>query len=283
MIVLLVSIALTFSGYQVSAAVGKTVYYFKAYDLTGYHDPETGLPSTLLGMSDYVALKVVQGVVNRTEETLLIDQNLNYYTDSDTHWKNYYETKGYTFITLDSIEEVYQTFKGHFNGVVTFDHTITTDSYHWPELDMAAVIGSLTDRIPILSTQVSHFQTDYGLSPAATLTLTDSFTDYPDAPSTISGRLETYGWTTPLQVYQWGYDHLLKYCNPHEFHHMAEESFDLAVERKMFYAYLLSGDAGQFTLLKNIYGYYDARNASFPVWGWVQHEDVDLDAMAETF
>ncbi|GGD78686.1 hypothetical protein GCM10010911_40950 [Paenibacillus nasutitermitis] len=279
-IVLLVTLAMAFSGYQVTAAAGKTVYYFKAYDLTGYQDPETGLPSKLLGMSDYVALKVVQGVVNRTDATLLIDQNLNYYTDSDIHWKVYYESKGYTFITLNSIADVYQTFKSRFSGIVTYNHTMTTDLYHWPELDMAAVVGSLTDRIPVLSSQVSRFQTDYGLAPAATLTLTDSFSDYPDAPGTISGRLETYGWTTPLQAYQWGYDHLLKYCNPHEFHHMAEESFDLAAERKMFYAYLLSGDPAQFNLLKNIYSYYDSRNASFPVWGWVQHEDVDLNAMA---
>jgi hypothetical protein len=280
MITILICIASTFSGYQVSSATGKTVYYFKAYDLVGYNDPETGLPSTLLGMSDYVALKIVQGVVNRTEPMLFVDQSLNYYTESDIHWKTYYEGKGYTFVTLNSIGEVYDTFKSYFNGVVTFDHTITTDLYHWPELDMAAVVGSLTDRIPILSSQVSHFQTEYGLFPATTLTLTDSFMDYPDAPSTISGRLETYGWTTPVQAYEWGYDNLLKYCNPHEFHHMAEESFDLAAERKMFYAYLLSGDSNQFNLLKSIYGYYDARNASFPVWGWVQQEDIDLDAMA---
>ncbi len=257
-----------------------TMYYFKCYDLTDYIDPETGQPSTALSMADYLALKLIQGVVNRDEPKLLIDQKLNYFTDCDAKWKEFYENKGYSFVTLNSMDDVYNTFKGYFNGVITYNHTFNTDTWHWPEAEMAVVLGALTNRIPILSSQVSRFQSQYGLNPADTVTLTDTFTDYYDAPGSVTGRLETLNWTTPLEAYQWGYDNLLKYCNPHAYHSLADESLDQTGEDKIFHTHLLSTNANELSLLWNIYAYLDARNETFPVWGWVAAEDADVHEMA---
>lgn len=233
-----------------------------------------------LSMDDYIALKLVQGVVNRNSPRFLINQRLAYFTEADIHWKQYYEDKGYRFVQLNTIGEVYNTFKSYFNGTVTYNHTFNTDTYHWPEAEMAAVAGALTDRIPILSSRQTEFETRYGLYAASTLTLTDSFSDDYDAASTINGHLENYGWTTPLQAYQWGYDNLLKYCNSHGYQNMCDESIDLVAGQKLFFAHLRSTDPGEFALLKNIYGYLQARNKSFPVWGWVSQEDSDINAMA---
>lgn len=228
-----------------------------------------------------LAITTIQGIVNRDAPRLFLNTNYWANKQQDIEWKQYYESIGFKFVKLDTLDEVVKTFKSFFKGIVTYGAITTLVNDRNTAAMAAANVANLTDRIPVSTSFASSYANNYGLTATSTLTITDTFEDNYDSPVTIDGRLENYSWSTNLDVQNWMYNNILKFCNPHEINLMIDEANDLCAERKIFLTLLRSSDTNEKALLQNVYTYYNARNGTFTNWGYGATEDVDLDLMAQ--
>jgi len=174
---------------------------------------------------DKVTAMALAGIVNRDSARLYL---LNVYeawsyNQTDEKWRDLYRSRGgVTFDSVTNITALVNRFRPFINGAVTYDQNryfsnFSGQNFNW-SVEQAAVIGSLTNRIPLTATMASILS----LPVSDSVQASDSFDG--DPPAWLPGRLESaaHPWNntslTEEQRYllqlDFGIRNVLPLCNP---------------------------------------------------------------------
>ncbi|RJX25936.1 MAG: hypothetical protein C4537_03525 [Acholeplasma sp.] len=238
------------------------IYYIDYSSITGRYDHHT-------------SLRAVQGIINRDEPRLLTLSSGNpYYKKSDEAWLSILEDEGYDLIELSSLEEVIYTFKGKFQGIITFkDRFKSYNGWVAGEPDFASMMASLTDYAPV------PFGTQQLISELTGLPIVDSFVVNGHTVSgNISDYLDSEGVISAYDSYALVFNKFRQAFNRSAYMSLTSEVSDYAVSEKMMFFDLKATQSERDNLLsRQINAYFDQNNLYFQVYGWVDHESSALD------
>lgn len=239
--------------------------------------------------------KTLAGIVNRDSSRLYL---LNVYetwcySGTDEKWAEIYSTKGdVTFDTLKSLTALIDRFRPFIKGGISYDANQYYSNFQYQNIqyqgEYAALLGGLTDRLPVTQNQASAFNLQLDDS----VLVKDSFDNDPDIY--VTGRLENSinPWNNSLlsdeqkylNIVSWGIKNLLPRCNPSKLY--IREITDYAVQKKMFQVNLAGTDpySAKFEtlpdrraeLLEQILNFMHSRNPQtiLNIYGWMTPEPV---------
>ncbi|MCU7495679.1 MAG: T9SS type A sorting domain-containing protein [Ignavibacteria bacterium] len=239
--------------------------------------------------------KTLSGIVNRDSSRLYL---LNVYetwsySKTDEAWGDIYRTKGnVTFDTLKSIPALIERFRTFIKGGISYDENQYYSNFPYQSLqwqaEYAALLGALTDRLPVTKTQAAAFNIHLDDS----VLVRDTFDG--DRDTYVTGRLENSvnPWNNAiltdeqkyLSMVSWGIENLLPRCNPSRLY--IREITDYAVQKKMFQLNLAGTDAysakfetmpdSRAELLEKVLTYMHSRNPKniFHIYGWMTPEPM---------
>lgn len=242
--------------------------------------------------SDKIAAITLAGIVNRDSARLYL---LNVYetwsyTQTDEQWRNIYRSKGVVFDSVGTLTALVNKFRNFINGAITYDPNRTFgnfsgQSFRW-QAEYAALIGGLTNRLPLTSSTASLL----GLQISDSVEIIDYF----DGDSTIwvTGRLElsTHEWNNPilteeqkyLTLLNWGVVNLLPRCNTSKFY--IREITDWTISKRMFQVNLAgtndldlnSMPPARADILENVLNFLHSKNphSIFHIYGWIRPEPM---------
>ncbi|MGE5411037.1 MAG: T9SS type A sorting domain-containing protein [Clostridiales bacterium] len=240
-----------------------------------------------------LVVKTLAGIVNRDSSRLYLMNVYETwsYSKTDESWADIYRTKGEVkFDTAKSVSALIDRFRSFLKGAISYDpnqyfSNFTGQSFQW-QAEVAAMLGGLTDRLPLTKTQASAFNLQLNDS----VLVDDSFDG--DKPVYVTGRLEdaVHLWNTIsftdeqkyLSILDWGIKFLLPRCNPSKFY--IREFTDYSVQKKMFQVNLGgTGDLKFETLsdkradiIERILIYLHSKNPTniFHIYGWMRPEPL---------
>lgn len=232
------------------------------------------------------------GIVNRDSARLYL---LNCYetwcwSQTDEKWIEVYQSKGVQFETITSTATLVNKFKSRINGAIVYDvnrlySNFTGQSFRY-QGEVAAVIGSLTNRLPM--SQVTAVSLGLNISDSV---LAVDFYDgdpYRFLPGNLT--LSKYPWNnsslTEEQKYfaliEYGIQNILPLCNPQKF--FLREITDWAVKHRMFQVNLAGTDDLKFEslpeakaqYLETILNFYKQKNTNriYHIYGWMRPEPL---------
>ncbi len=243
---------------------------------------------------DKLLALTLAGIVNRDSARLYL---LNAYetwsyNQTDETWRDIYRTRGQVvFDSVYLVQDLVNKFRHKIKGGISYDpnrlfSNFTGQSFRW-QGEAAALIGSLTDRLPVTTTMAAQLN----------LTLNDSvlITDTFDGDSSVwvTGRLENTSnpWYDSTLAYEelrylrylnWAKDILLPRCNPSKFY--IREITDFTVQQKMFQVNLAGTDdldlfsmpAARADILEYVLNFMHTKNPNsiFHIYGWIRPEPM---------
>ncbi|MGE5621318.1 MAG: GxGYxYP domain-containing protein [archaeon] len=239
--------------------------------------------------------KTLAGIVNRDRPRLyLVNVYETWcYSGTDETWADIYRSKGnVTFDTLKTISALIDRYRAFIKGGISYDpnqyySNFQGQSFQW-QAEYAALLGALTDRLPLTQSQALAFN----------LTLNDSVlvkdTFDADPELYVTGRLENPAnpWNSSLltdeqkylNIVSWGIKNLLPRCNPSKLY--IREITDYTVQKKMFQVNLAGNDPNsakfetlpdkRAALLEEVLNYLHSKNPQniFHIYGWMTPEPV---------
>ncbi len=232
------------------------------------------------------------GIVNRDSARLYLQNVYEPWSDNQTdeRWATIYRTRGnVTFDVVTSDTVLVNRFRSFIRGGIRYDYSryfgnFPGQTFMW-QGEYAALIGGLTDRLPLTMNQWVR----YRLPIDDSVLVTDAFDG--DSAAWVPGKLDTasLAWNNPsllteesryLTLLDWGIRTLLPRCNPREGY--IREITDFTVQRRMFQLNLAgtsdlkidSIPAARFDLIERMVTFLHAQNPSSIVhlYGWVQPE-----------
>ncbi len=233
------------------------------------------------------------GIVNRDSARLYL---LNVYETwsyslTDERWRDLYRSRGQVvFDSTRNILALVDRFRSFVNGAITYDPAqyfgnFTGQSFPW-QGEQAAVIGALTDRLPVSASLAPAL----GLQIADSVLVTDAFDG--DSAIMVPGRLEspTLPWNNTaltaeqryLKILDWGVQSLLPRCNPKKFY--IREFTDFTAQKRMYQVNLAGTDdldlnsmpVPRADILERALTFLHGRNPSsiFHIYGWIRPEPM---------
>lgn len=241
---------------------------------------------------DKLIAMTLAGIVNRDAPRLYLRNVYETwsYNQTDELWENAYKTTGgVQFTVITNTNALVQYFKSYIKGAITYDHLIgysnfSGQSFRW-QAEAAALLGGLTDCIPVPSTNTS-----IDINKPTTVDLPDYFNG--QATIQVSAKLEltSHAWNntalTQEQRYfswlDWALDNLLPRCHTSKFY--IREITDWAVNQRMFQLNLAGTEDLRFTSLtdekaakiERVMNYLKTKrpNDIFHVYGWMRPEPL---------
>ncbi len=233
------------------------------------------------------------GIVNRDSARVYL---LNVYEawsfqQSDEQWRDLYRSRGNVlFDSIHSVDQLVEKFRPFIHGGVRYNAArlfgnFPGQSFRW-QGEAAAVIGGLTDRLPVTAELASRLS----LSIENSLTITDPFDG--DSAVSVPGKVDSAGliWNngalTEEQAYlsflQWGIDFLLPRSNPGKMY--IREITDFTVRHRMFQVNLAGTDELKLDsmpkpradILEQLLLFYRQKNPAsvFHIYGWIRPEPM---------
>lgn len=234
------------------------------------------------------------GIVNRDSARVFMYNMYETwsYTQTDEKWSQIYIQKGNVkFDTIKTVALLINRFRHLIKGGITYAPNrifgnFSGQSFMW-QGEYAALIGGLTNRIPVTTSQAIS----YNLNISDSVLVEDSFDG--DSAIMVPGRLElaSHVWNSAalseenkyLAILNWGVQYLLPRCNPEKFY--IREITDFAIKYKMFQVNLAgTGDldlnsmpAPRADILENTLTYLQQKNNGkiFHIYGWIRPEPMN--------
>ena len=175
----------------------QTAYFFDARSITLQHE-------------ERILLEALQGIANQSGPNLLVIGS-----PWDDTWKEIYSTRhGFTFQSIDSLPDLFRTFKATIKGLVVYDDRI--DASCW----VAVTLAGLDAVVPVNDRLLDN--------------LTDNCKAYPGKfADDFAIRHDFRGrWKDNEAPYQWLLQTLAPRCNRKVAHSAWELGFDYAVMQK---------------------------------------------------
>jgi len=198
-----------------------------------------------LSAGDKLTVLALAGIVNRdTARVYLKNVRSNWsYPEADSYqWIENYKTHGgATFETISGLSNLINKFKSRLSGAVVYDNSksfgnFSGQSFLW-QGEFAAMLGGLTNRIPLTSTQAAS----YGLDVKDSILINDAFDG--NSPAYFSVKLNNswLPWNNSalsneeqyLKLLEMGVRKVLPLCNPLQIAN--RELNDFYVSKRMFH------------------------------------------------
>jgi len=242
---------------------------------------------------DKLLAMTLAGIVNRDSARVYL---LNVYetwsyNQTDEMWRDLYQSRGNViFENINSIAQLINKFRSEINGGVSYDpnrtySNFTGQSFRW-QAEYAALIGGLTDRLPVTTQMAAQ----YNLELSDSVLIEDTFNR--NSSIWITGKIESasnpwnFSGLTEQQRYltmlNWGVDNLLPRCNPSKFY--IREITDFTIQNKMFQVNLAgtssldlnSMPVAKADILENVMTYLHDQNPStiYHIYGWIRPEPM---------
>jgi len=242
---------------------------------------------------DKLVAITIAGIVNRDSARLYlfnVNETWNW-NQTDETWQNLYHSRGnVTFDSITGIQSLINRFRSYIRGAITYDPyrwfgNFSGQNFMW-QGEVAAMLGGLTDRIPLSPTQAGNYN----------IPVSDSvlINDYFDGDSSIwvTGRLElaSHSWNNTslseenkyLTLLNWGVQNILPRCNPKKFY--LREITDYTIQQRMFQCNLAGTDDLDFNslptaradVLETVLNYLHSKNQTtiFNIYGWMRPEPL---------
>ncbi len=214
------------------------------------------------------------------------------YTQTDEKWSQIYIQKGNVkFDTIRTVASLINRFRYLIKGGITYAPNrifgnFSGQSFMW-QGEYAALIGGLTDRLPVTTSQAIT----YNLNVSDSVLVEDSFDG--DSPIKVPGKLEltSHIWNSStlseenkyLSILNWGVENLLPRCNPEKFY--IREITDFTIKYKMFQVNLAgtadldlnSMPTARADVLENTLTYLQQKNNGkiYHIYGWIHPEPMN--------
>ncbi len=244
-------------------------------------------------LQDKILAMTLAGIVNRDSARLYL---LNVYetwsyNKTDETWRDIYRARG--GVVYDSVQQMsalINKFRHLLNGAITYDpnrfySNFSGQNFCW-QAEAAAVIASLTDRLPVTATYANTL----GLQVSDSVLISDAFDG--DSSIWVTGKVENplnpwnqAGLTEEQRYFaylDWGINRLLPRCNPDMFY--LREYTDWASKNKMFQLNLAGTEDLNFNslpvakadLLERVLLYIQNKNPNriFHIYGWMRPEPL---------
>jgi hypothetical protein len=241
---------------------------------------------------DKMLAMTLAGIVNRDVPRLYLRNVYETwsYNQTDELWEAAYKTTGgVQFTVITNTNALVQYFKSYIKGAITYDATLSYgnfsgQSFRW-QAEAAAMLGGLTDCIPVPSTNTS-----IDINKPSTVDLPDYFNGQTTIQITAKLESTSHNWNntnlTSEQRYfawlDWSLDNLLPRCNTSKFY--IREITDWAVNQRMFQLNLAGTEDLRFTSLtdekaakiERVMNYMKAKrpNEIFHAYGWMRPEPL---------
>jgi hypothetical protein len=242
------------------------IYYIKYNSVTGRYDHHT-------------ALRAAQGIINREAPRLLTLSNSNpYFKDSDDTWLHILEAEGYQLIELNSLEEVFFTFKDTFEGIITFkDRFKSYNGWVSAESDAALMFASIHNFAAVPKGLENTISELTGLEIISTFEMNGH-----EVLGNISDYLDQQDATVAYDVYEHMFMNFKESFNKNAYMSLTSEVMDYAASEKMMFFDLKATQSERDNVLsKEINEYFDDHNLYFEVYGWVDQESSALDFISK--
>ncbi|NUN09036.1 MAG: T9SS type A sorting domain-containing protein [Ignavibacteriaceae bacterium] len=244
-------------------------------------------------IQDKIIAHTLAGIVNRDSARLFL---LNVYETwsynrTDETWRDLYRSRGgVVYDSVQSMSALINKFRYKINGAITYDaaryySNFSGQNFCW-QAEAAALIGSLTDRLPV----ISSYAATLGLQVSDSVFITDAFDG--DSSIWVTGRVEAVSnpWNqaglTEEQRYffylDWGINRLLPRCNPDMFY--IREYTDWASKNRMFQLNLAGTEdlnfnslsTGKADLIERVLLFLQNKNPNriFHIYGWMRPEPL---------
>lgn len=235
----------------------------------------------------------IAGIVNRDSARLyLLNVNETWsWNKTDETWRDLYRSRGnVTFDSIMGISNLINKFRSFINGAITYDPSrwfgnFSGQNFLW-QGEVASMLGSLTDRIPLSIAQASN----YNIPLADSVLIIDNYDG--DEAIWVTGRLELaiHSWNNVtlseenryLNIINWAISNILPRCNPKKFY--LREISDYAVQQRMFQCNLAGTADLDFNSLpvlranaiESILTYLHSKNQNtiFHIYGWMRPEPL---------
>ncbi len=246
-----------------------------------------------LSSQDRLTAMTLIGIANRDSARICMYNMYETwsYTQNDEKWSQIYMQRGNVkFDTIRTVAALINRFRYLINGGITYEpnrifSNFSGQSFMW-QGEYAALIGGLTNRIPVTNSQA----VTYNLSIADSVLIEDSFNG--DSSIMVPGKLEltAHSWNNStlseenryLSILNWGVQYLLPRCNPEKFY--IREITDFTVKYKMFQVNLAGTDGlnlnsmpvARADVLENTLTYLQQKNNGniFHIYGWIHPEPM---------
>lgn len=248
---------------------------------------------TGISYADKIMVMALAGIVNRDSARLYLRNIYETwsYKQNDEDWEYIYKTKGgAVFDSISSVSQLIDRFGNFIRGGVQYDFNrfysnFSGQNFNW-QAEYAAVIGGLTDRLPVTASMAATYN----------LTITDSVLVH-DAFNTDTSRYVptkldnlSLSWNASglseeqryFNIIDWGIKNLLPVCNPGSFY--LRELTDFTVKQKMFQVNLAGTEDLNFNslpeqkaeFLERILLYMQSQNPGniFHIYGWMRPEPL---------
>ena len=213
------------------------------------------------------------------------------YTQTDEKWSQIYKQNGSVqFDTITSLSALINKFRPFIKGGITYApnrifSNFSGQSFMW-QGEYAALIGGLTDRLPVTTSQAAA----YNLTVEDSVVVTDDFDN--DLPIKVPGKLDlsSHPWNNAalseenkyLNILNWGVLNLLPRCNPQKFY--IRELTDFTIKYKMFQVNLAGTNSLDLTsmptpradVIELVLTYLQQKNNGkiFHIYGWIHPEPM---------
>lgn len=242
---------------------------------------------------DKLVAITIAGIVNRDSARLyLLNINETWsWNQTDESWRDLYRSRGnVVFDSITGIQQLVNKFRSYIKGAVTYDpyrwfSNFTGQNFMW-QGEFAAMLGGLTDRIPLSPAQAVY----YNIPVSDSILINDYYNG--DSSVWVTGRLElaSHPWNDPtfteenkyLTLLNWGIQNILPRCNPKKFY--LREISDYAIQQRMFQCNLAGTDdldfnslpAARAGVLESILNYLhsQSQNTIFHIYGWMRPEPL---------
>lgn len=233
------------------------------------------------------------GIVNRDSARLYL---LNVYetwsyNQTDEKWRDIYRTYGNVeFDSIQMINQLIDKFRPFIKGGVSYDpnryySNFSGQNFRW-QAEQAALIGGLSDRLPV----TSSMSTAFNLAVTDSLLIEDFFDN--DSSIWVTGKIDhsSNPWNNSalteeeryLNILNWGTQKLLPRCNPAKFY--IREITDWAISNRMFQVNLAGTDdlnfnslsSGKAEIIEYVLNFIHQKNSDriFHIYGWMRPEPM---------
>lgn len=244
-------------------------------------------------VQDKIIALTLAGIVNRDSARLyLLNVSETWsYNQTDETWRNLYRSRGnVVFDSVQQMSSLINKFRHLINGAITYDaaryySNFSGQNFCW-QAEAAALIGSLTNRLPV----TSSYAATLGLQVSDSVLVTDAFDG--DSSIWVTGRVESTlnpwnqsGLTEEQRYFtylDWGINTLLPRCNPDMFY--IREYTDWASKNRMFQLNLAGTEDLNFNslstakadLIERVLQFLQNKNPQriFHIFGWMRPEPL---------
>lgn len=242
---------------------------------------------------DKLLALTLAGIVNRDSARLYllnVYETWSYSSTDETWLKIYKTTGGAQFDSITNIGTLINRFRSFIAGGVSYDNNQVYSNFsgqtvRW-QAEYAALIGSLSNRIPVTPSMASA----YSIQLQDSILIHDYFDADPDIY--VTGRLEStaHPWNNTalsseqryLSLIDWGINNLLPRCNPFRFY--IREYTDYTARERMFQVNLAgTGDLHFESLpearavrIEQVLSFMHQKNPGkiFHIYGWMMPEPL---------